>query len=177
VVFRRGDRVSFARHLPYLTVLVNGVFWRPSHPRLVTVADLRELFAAEEQPRLRVLADLSCDLRGSIEATVRITTPGDPVFVFEPFTAEAFPGVQGRGPVVLAVDNLPAELPRDATEYFGDHLLPFLPDLAATDFRAPFEELALAASLRGAVITHGGELTPRYRHLEEHLPRAAVLHS
>lgn len=174
VVFRRRERVDFARYLPYLTVLVNGIFWQPDHPRLVTVADIRRLFGTGEQPRLRVLADLSCDLRGSIEPTVRITTPGEPVFVFDPFTEETFPGVQGWGPVVLAVDNLPAELPRDASEWFGDHLTPFLPELAAADLTAPLRALALPASLRRAVITHRGELAPDYRYLEEPLGRVAV---
>lgn len=171
VVLRRGDRAGFARHLPHLTVLVNGIYWQRGHPRLVTAADLEALYGRERPPRLRVLADLSCDLEGAIEATVRINSVGDPLYVYDPATRAATSGVAGRGPVVLAVDNLPAELPRDASGSFGEDLLPCLPQLAAADFSAPYEALALPPSLRRAVITHRGRLTPPFEHLEEHLAR------
>jgi alpha-aminoadipic semialdehyde synthase len=174
VVFRRDERRDFARHLPYLTVLVNGVFWQQGHPRLVTVEALRRLWQAASPPRLRLLADLSCDLHGSIEATVRLTTPGDPLYVFHPGRGEATPGVAGEGPVVLAVDNLPAELPADASHHFGSRLLPLLADLLAADFDVPFERLALPPSLKAAVLAHRGDLTPRFRYLEGLLASAAA---
>lgn len=169
VVFRRPDRMRFSRHLPYLTMLVNGIYWEPGHPKLATRGELRELWRQEEKPRLRVLADLSCDIDGSIEATVRGTAPRDPVYVFDPETGEAPSGVAGRGPVVLAVENLPAEFAKDATEHFGDCLFPFIGGLVAADFDAAFEHLSLPAAVLGAVITHGGELTPQYRYLAAHL--------
>ena len=172
VVFRRQHRLDFARHLPYLTVLVNGIYWEPGHPKLVTKGDLRRLWESETAPRLRVVADLSCDVDGSFEATVRTTTPDAPVFVYDPLTGEDADGVEGRGPVVLAVDNLPAEFPRDASEHFGDSLFPFLPGLAGADFTKDYEHLTLPAAVAQAVITHQGELTPRYRHLEAALREA-----
>jgi alpha-aminoadipic semialdehyde synthase len=174
VVFRREDRVDFARHLPHLTVMVNGIFWDPRDPRLVTWNDLDRLWSSredDETPRLRVLADLSCDVEGSVEATVEQTDPDRPVFVADPTTRSTHYGVEGRGPVILAVGNLPAEFPRDASEHFGDSLFPFLAPLAAADFGAPFEHLTLPAPLRDAVICHGGELAPGYRHLAELLER------
>lgn len=174
VVLRREACVNFARHLPYLTVLVNGIYWKPGQARLVAREDLRKLWRAEAQPRLRILADISCDVEGSIEATVRTTTPDDPVFVYDPLTGEARSGVAGRGPVVLAVDNLPAEFPRDSSEHFGDSLFPFLAPLLTANYQANFAHLALPASLLGAVITHRGALTPRYRHLEEALRKAGA---
>ena len=169
VVFRRPDRRQFARYLPYLTLLVNGIYWEPGHPKLATKEELRDLWRREERPRLRVLADLSCDVDGSIEATVRATTPQDPVYVFEPETGDTPAGIEGRGPVVLAVDNLPAEFPRDASEHFGDCLFPFIPGLAAASFDVNFEHLSLPAAVLGAVVTFGGELTPQYRYLETFL--------
>lgn len=181
VVFRSGERADFHRHLPYLTVLVNGIYWDPATPRLVTWADLEALWRGHESraesgrhgagpsPRLRLIADLSCDVEGSIEATVAQTDPGDPVFVADPFSRATPLGVEGRGPVILAVGNLPAELPRDATEHFGDSLFPFIVPLTEADFSAPFERLELPPALRGAVIAHDGELTPGYRHLRQSL--------
>lgn len=175
VVFRRRHRVRFARHLPYLTLLVNGIYWQPGHPKLITREDLRRLWSGSEPPRLEVLADLSCDVDGSIEATVRSTGPDRPVYVFDPLTGDTADGVEGRGPVVLAVDNLPAEFPRDASEHFGDSLFPFLNGLLSADFDVPFEHLALPAAILGATLTHQGELTPRYRDLGEALEAAGAV--
>lgn len=168
VVFRREDRFDFGRHLPYLTMLINGIFWAPGHAKLVTRGELRKQWRGAV-PKLRVLADLSCDLNGSIEATVKITTPGDPIYVFDPETGGIHPGVEGHGPVVLAVDNLPTEFPRDASESFGDCLFPFLSALASADYEVDFEQLRLPPEVRPAVITHAGELTSRYSYLEEYL--------
>ena len=174
VVFRRADRDGFERYLPYLTVLVNGIYWTPGQPRLVTRSALARLFGVESAPRLRVIADISCDVEGSIEATVRTTTPGDPVYVYEPATGVARRGVEGRGPVILAVDNLPAEFPSDASEHFGDSLFPFLAGLVEADYSVDFEHLTLPAALLGAVVTHAGELTPAYRHLASALERSGA---
>lgn len=178
VVFRRRDRDDFARYLPHLTMLVNGIYWEPGHARLLTLDDASRLWGGETAPRLRVLADLSCDLDGALQTTVKITDSGDPLYVYEPATGAVRSGVEGRGPVVLAIDNLPAELPRDSSEHFGDGLYPFVTGLADGNFDAAWEHLTLPAALLGAVIAHAGELTPPFRYLEklltERAPVAAV---
>ncbi len=178
VVFRRDQRVDFARHLPHLTLLVNGIFWAPGDPRLVTREDAARLWGGGRTPKLRMIADLSCDVFGGIEINVRITEPGAPVYVYEPATGAVRLGVEGHGPVILAVDNLPCELPRDASEHFGDALFPFLAPLAAADYRAPYDRLGLPPELLGAVIAHAGELAPPFVYLEaalaEHAPVAAA---
>jgi alpha-aminoadipic semialdehyde synthase len=178
VVFRREHRDDFARYLPHLTMLVNGVYWAPGHPRLVTREAVTRLWSGGRTPRLRVIADLSCDLEGAIEVNVEITDSGDPVYVYEPATGTVRMGVEGHGPVVLAVDNLPCELPRDASEHFGDALFPYLAPLIAADYRLPYERLDLPPELLRAVIAHAGELTPPFRHLEAalaaHAPLAAA---
>lgn len=163
-------RSAFARFLPHLTVLVNAVYWEPRFPRLVTNAALRDLFAAGP-PRLRVIGDISCDIEGGIECTVRGTDPGDPVFVYDPATGQFHNGFAGPGIVVMAVDILPSELPRDASEDFSRALQPFLPALAAADYNVPFAELALPPEFKRAVIAHRGELAPAYAYLSAHLPR------
>ena len=163
---------AMAPYLPRLTALVNSIYWEPGHPRVVGLDDLRELWASGA-PRLRVIGDLSCDLRGSIEATVKITTPGDPVFVYDVAAGDAVPGIAGRGPVILAVDNLPCELPVDASQHFGDALLRFVPALARCDWTKPLHALALPDEIRRAVIVHRGELAPAFRYLERHLADAA----
>ncbi|HHQ47999.1 MAG TPA: hypothetical protein ENK19_03850, partial [Acidobacteria bacterium] len=79
--------------------------------------------------------------------------------------------VEGRGVVVLAVDNLPCELPAEATRHFGDQLLRFLPAVARCRWEDPLSDLDLPDELRRAVVVHHGELAPGYRYLEEPLAR------
>jgi alanine dehydrogenase len=171
VVFTRQDRFgsAMAVHLRHLTVLVNGIYWEPGHPRVVSLDDIRAMFAGDAAPRLRIVADISCDLQGSIEANVRITTPGDPVYVYDVATGETVSGVAGRGPVILAVDNLPCELPVDASQHFGDALLRFVPALARCDWSRPLESLDVQDEIRRAVVVHRGRLTPRYASIAKHL--------
>lgn len=166
-------RSAMGRYLPHLTVLVNGIYWDPHHPRVASLQDLRDLWSRPAAPRLRVIGDISCDLRGSVEATVRLTTPGDPVYVYDPMTGEAISGVAGRGPVILAVDNLPCELPVDASQHFGDALMRFVPSLQRCDWDKPFEELSLPPEIRRAVVVHRGRLTPDYLYLDRHLAERA----
>jgi alpha-aminoadipic semialdehyde synthase len=161
---------KFNGYLPYLTVLENCIFWDQRYPRLVTKADLRSMFASKGQPRLRVIGDISCDKEGAIEATLRNTTPDDPVFVYLPAKDEIVGGVAGNGPVVLAVDNLPCELPRESSEFFSEMLSKFIPDLLAADYSLPFSELRLPAELKKAVVAHQGKLAPSFQYLEKHLP-------
>jgi alpha-aminoadipic semialdehyde synthase len=159
----------FDTYLPHLSVLVNCVYWEPRYPRLVTLEALRRLFGGPKPPRLRVIGDISCDVGGSVECTVRSTDSGDPVFVYDPLTGLDSLGVEGRGPVVLAVDNLPCELPVDASQHFGDMLLPFVPALARCPWDEPLERLPLPPEILRAVIVHRGQLAPSYAYLEPHL--------
>ncbi len=162
-------RGVFEQYLPHLTVLVNAIFWTARYPRLVTKACLKELFSSQTPPRLRVIGDISCDLEGAVECTVRCTEPGDPVFVYNPLTGEATDGYQGPGVVVLAVDILPSELPREASVYFSQVLKPFLPAIVRCDFSQPFERCTLPPEIKRAVIVYQGRLTPDYQYLREFL--------
>lgn len=161
-------RPIFEQHLPHLSVMVNGIYWDARFPRLVTREGLRRL-AEAGRLRLHVIGDVSCDVEGSVEVTVKATEPGDPVFVYDPLTGEVRDGYQGPGVAVMAVDILPSELPRDASENFSTVLTPYVAAIAAADFDAPFEALALPPEIKRAVIVHRGELTPEYRHLARYL--------
>jgi saccharopine dehydrogenase (NAD+, L-lysine-forming) len=169
-VFTRRDRFggSMAAHFRHLTALVNGVYWEPGHPRVVTLDDVRALYGGSEACRLRVIGDISCDVSGSIEANVRTTTPGDPVYVYDAASGETRSGVEGAGPVILAVDNLPCEVPVDASRHFGDALLRFLPGISRCNWSRPLGALELQKEVRRAIIVHRGRLTPRYAGLVRH---------
>jgi saccharopine dehydrogenase (NAD+, L-lysine-forming) len=161
-------RGKFESYVPYLTLILNCVYWEEKYPRLVTKAYLKQLYSAGK-PRLRVIGDISCDIEGAIECTVRSTEPDEPVFVYNPSTGETTDGCEGKGPVVMAVDILPSELPRDASVDFSGVLKEFIPALAKADFAVPFEQLALPPEIKRAVIAYHGELAPDYRYIEQFL--------
>ena len=89
--------------------------------------------------------------------------------MYDPETDLVAQTLEGPGVAVVAVDNLPAELPRDSTLHFGESLAPFLPGLAGMDRTSSFDELALAPELKKAVIVWNGKLTDDYRYLEKYL--------
>jgi hypothetical protein len=156
-------------YLPYFTVLVNCIYWDARYPRFVTRGDLAALYGGAAPPRLRVIGDISCDVEGGVEATVKGTTPDSPVYVYDVEQRRAVDGVAGNGPVILAVFNLPAELPRDASAYFGRQLEPFVAPIARADWDVGFSDLELPPPVKAATILYRGEFTPQYRYLERYL--------
>ena len=163
-------RSTFDTYLPHLSLLVNCVYWEEKYPRLVTKQDLQDLYRGPEQPRLRVIADISCDIEGAIEATVQCTEPGSPVYVYDPVEDQAIVGVEGEGPAILAVEILPSELPREASSYFSGVLMDYVPAIAKADYSVPFDEVALPPEIKRAVIVYQGKLTPDYNYLKDDLP-------
>lgn len=165
-------RSRFALFLPYLTALVNCIYWEPKYPRFVTIPDLKRLWTQNGQPRLRVIGDVSCDVNGSVECTVKCTDPDSPVYVYDIIEDRAVEGFQGTGPVVLAVYNLPAEISLESSRYFSQVLKDFIPHLAGDAFGGTFAEGSLPEPLRRAVILHRGEFTPDYAYMREFLKRS-----
>ncbi len=161
----------FKNYLPYFTVLVNGIYWEEKYPRLITKSFLKNWFQKNPKPRLRVIGDISCDVNGSIECTVKTTNSENPIYVYHPLTESISDGYRGEGIVILAVDKLPTELPREASEYFGQQLLPFLPQLAKTNFQLPLTELKLPIEFQKALIVHQGQLTPDYKYLIKYIKK------
>jgi len=66
----------FERAVPYLTMIINGIYWEPGYPRLVTKRFMKSWYRLEKRPRLRVIGDITCDIDGSIELTVKETAAG-----------------------------------------------------------------------------------------------------
>ena len=164
-------RAAFERYLPHLTALVNCIYWEPKYPRLITVESAKTLYA-NGQPKLRVIGDISCDVAGGVEITVKATEPDDPIYVYDPETGSIQLGVEGPGPVMLAVDILPTELPRESSAYFSNILKGFVPDIADADYSADFDALDLPTPLKRAVICHRGALTPNYQYIQTYLDAA-----
>jgi saccharopine dehydrogenase (NAD+, L-lysine-forming) len=162
-------RGIFHKHIPYLTVLLNCIYWTKKYPRLVTKQFIRSHWN-EEKRKLRIIGDISVDMEGAIEFTTITTTPEKPAFTY--IIAEDRPeiGIEGNGPVVIAVDNLPCELPRESSTSFSETLLQFVPTLSQTDFTVPFDQLILPKELKDAIIVYQGELVKNYEYLTQYLP-------
>lgn len=160
-------RSKFKQYLPYLSVLVNCIYWEEKYPKLITKGDLEELYHDFRSPKLRVIGDISCDIDGAIESTIKATSPEDPVYVYDPWEDTALPGWKGTGPLMMSVDNLPCEIPNESSEYFGDKLKEFVPQLANADLETPFEELKLPKPIKDAIILYKGEFTENYTYMKE----------
>ena len=159
----------FEQYLPHLTVLVNGIYWDARYPKLVTKKWVKQSWAGGKKPRLRVIGDISCDVEGSVECTVKATEPDKPVYVYNPNAGSASDGVEGNGPVIMAVEILPSELPRESSIYFGGLLMPYIGDIVRSDLGLDFGELALPGPIKRSVIAHKGALTPDYTYIAKFL--------
>ena len=158
----------FEQYLPHLTVLMNCMYWDDRYPRIVT-KDYLEMLWKKGTLKLEVIGDVTCDPDGSVEITHEGTPIEDPVFVYHPETRKPVMGFDGEGVLVMAVDILPSELPREASKAFSDALIKFLPGLMEADFEVPFEKLQVPDPLKKAMILYHGELTPDYQYLKEYL--------
>lgn len=167
--YRRPEnyRPVFERYLPYLTVLVNCIYWEKKYPRLLTRKWLGENHG--RSARLKVIGDLSCDVAGAIEINAKVTAPDNPVYCYDPESGEIAMGYKGKGPVVLAVDILPTQLPREASVYFSERLRQFVPEIVGARYPANFNDCTLPDHLKKAVIAYKGTLTPLYGYLEDYL--------
>ncbi len=162
-------RGIFEQYLPHLTVLVNGIYWDARYPRLVTKKWAKEAWAAGKRPRLRVIGDISCDIEGSVECTVKATEPDRPCYVFSPAGGGTTEGFEGNGPVIMAVEILPTELPRESSIFFGNLLMQYVPEMVGADLKKDFGELELPGPIKRSVIVHKGALTPDYTYIAKFL--------
>ncbi|MCB2168657.1 MAG: hypothetical protein KQI78_13430 [Deltaproteobacteria bacterium] len=134
---------AVGRGLGDLTLLVNGIYWDERFPRLLNQADCRALWSDGRKPRLRVVADISCDVDGALACTVQSSYPDRPLYVFHPDSGRVTDGVRGHGPVVMAVEILPAELPRESSAYFSRLLKNYVPALPNPNHPSDFDRLDL----------------------------------
>jgi len=163
--------------LPYLTVLVNAIYWAPQYPRFITKKALGKLWKGTQPPRLRVIGDITCDINGSMECTVKSTDPAHPVFTYDVEKDEAVDGFHGKGPAVMAVDNLPAEIALESSVFFSQTLVPFIPGLVRADYRGEFDRCGLPPELKKATILFRGEFTPDYAYMREFISPPKRSHS
>ena len=160
----------FTKYLQYITVLINAIYWDNKYPRLITKKYLKENYK-EKISKLKVIGDISCDIKGAIECTLECTNPDNPVFVYNPINEKIKYGTRGNGLVIMAIDTLPSLLPRESSIYFSNILKDFIPDIVNASYPDNFEECNLPFPIKRAVILYKGKLTPRYKYLEGFLRR------
>ena len=131
-------------------------FWDPHSPQMVSAGQLQS-----GQFPISLVADISCDIGEPIASTIRASTIAEPFYGYDPVTgSEAGPFEPGIV-TVMAVDNLPGELPRDAATDFGEALVAqVIPEIMGE---------RNSGMLEGASIAEGGKLPPRYAYLEDYL--------
>lgn len=131
-------------------------FWDPLSPVMISP----EVLASGELP-ISLVADISCDIKVPIASTIRASTIASPFYGYEPSTGKETDSFEEGSITVMAVDNLPGELPRDASADFGsalmEHVIPEL--LGVRD----------SGMVERASITAKGRLTPGYSYLEDYL--------
>lgn len=160
---------QFEKFLPYISILMNCIFWSEKYPRLVTKQYLKTQTYLKPHLKLKVIGDISCDINGAIEITHKITKPNKPVFTYFPQEDRFEDGTQYGGVSVMAVDNLPCEFPKDSSIAFSLALKDFVPPIIKEDFNLPLTQLQLPDPIRKALILHQGELTPDYLYMKEYL--------
>jgi saccharopine dehydrogenase (NAD+, L-lysine-forming) len=120
-----------------------------------------------KNPKLKIIGDISCDIRGAVECTIKACDSSSPLYVYHPDTDSMTYGVEGCGPVIMAVDILPSEIPRESSEYFSNVLKQFVPALVNADYSASFENLNLPQELKRAVVLFHGKFTPEYEYIQK----------
>jgi alpha-aminoadipic semialdehyde synthase len=157
----------FERYLPRLSLLLNGVYWEEKYPRLVTKAALRDLFKAQARPRLKVIGDVSADINGAVECTEFCTDPEHPAFTYDPLSGQTTAGISEKGLAVMAIDNLPCEMPKDASRQFGDKIKAFFPALAHADFSRDYASLDVPEEIRRGIILLNGKFAPAFEYMRD----------
>ncbi len=145
------------RFLPYTNVsdiLMNGVYWEKHFPRLFEKTDVQN-----ENFRIQTIADIADDAGGSVPVNLGDQTIDDPIYGVDRKTFQKTAPYLPGSIDIMAVGNLPNELPRDASRYFGEQLIKYvLPDLVTGG----------SDILTKATIVKNGKLTENFEYLREY---------
>ncbi|MDG2274934.1 MAG: NAD(P)-dependent oxidoreductase [Flavobacteriaceae bacterium] len=147
---------DFMRFAAVTDYFIAGHFFGDGSPFLFTRED-----AKKDHFKIRLVADISCDIDGPVASTLRASTIADPVYGYDPTTATEVNFKTPGAIAVMAVDNLPCELPKDASEGFGNL---FLEHVIPAFYNDDKEEV-----LDRAKMTSDGKLTKRYAYLQAYL--------
>jgi alanine dehydrogenase len=135
-------------------ILMNGVYWDKDVPPLFSVEEFQS-----PEFKIQSIADITNDTNGSIPVNIGDSTIADPIYAVDKTTLQKIPAGSGNSVDIMAVGNLPNELPRDASRYFGEQLMKFV-----------LEDLIKGGSaiIERATMVKNGQLTEPYAYLKEY---------
>ena len=137
-------------------LFIAGHFYATGSPFLFSREDAKSL-----DFRIRTIADISCDIDGPVASTIRPSTIAEPIYGYNPHTEKEDDFDKEDVITVMAVDNLPCELPKDASDDFGNHLLKYIfPVLLVSDLDGIIDK---------ATICKNGDLNKSYEYLRNYL--------
>jgi saccharopine dehydrogenase (NAD+, L-lysine-forming) len=144
----------FEQYCAHTDILMNGIYWGPSVPRLFSMDSLKR-----PDFKIQTIADITDDKHGSIPCNLGDATIQDPVYGVDRLSGEqTLPYIEGSVDI-MAVGNLPNELPRDASRYFGEQLIKYILD----DVRK-----GGSAIIERATILNEGKLTDEFEYLKDY---------
>ncbi|MEO9210796.1 MAG: NAD(P)-dependent oxidoreductase [Ginsengibacter sp.] len=147
-------RCLFSDYILDTDILMNGVYWEENIPRLFEMEDLKN-----PNFRMNTIADISDDHNGSVPCNLGDSTIDDPIYGINRLTGELTAPYLKESVDVMSVGNLPNELPRDASRYFGEQFIKFiLDDLIAGN----------SPTLEKATIIKNGKITKEYEYMKEY---------
>lgn len=148
---------DFMRFATETDMLITAHYWSPDAPVYLSEDDLRN-----PDLRIKVIGDVTCDIMGSIKATVRPSTHDEPFFDYNPATGTDETAFSSDSNItVMAVDTCPNALAMDASEYFGDMLIEYV-------FKPLLENRAAANPIiKQSTIIKKGRITSHYSYLED----------
>lgn len=152
-----GYESNFMAYAKQTDFFIAGHFYGDGAPYLFTRED-----AKHHEFRIKYVADISCDIDGPVASTLRASTIADPIYGYNPETESEIDYKDEKAITVMAVDNLPCELPKDASEGFGEMFLEHvIPAFYNND-----KDGILA---RSKMTTNTGKLTERYGYLQDYV--------
>ena len=152
-----GYESNFMPYAKETDFFIAGHFYGNNAPYLFTRDD-----AKQPDFRINLIADISCDIDGPVASTIRPSTIADPFYGYDPHTEKEVAFNAPEAITVMAVDNLPCELPKDASEGFGDMFLEHvIPAFFNGDERGILK--------RAKITTADGKLTERFNYLQEYV--------
>ena len=146
---------TFLEYTKHGDMLIHCSYWHPKAPVLFTKEEMKL-----PDFRIGVIADVSCDIDGAIPSTVKTTSIEDKFYGYNPSEEATTEPFEKGAITVMAIDNLPCELPRNASEDFGKELIEkVLPSLLIEDKNQLIERASIAK---------GGKLMPRFDYLADY---------
>ncbi|XP_015187447.1 PREDICTED: alpha-aminoadipic semialdehyde synthase, mitochondrial [Polistes dominula] len=165
---------------PYTSVIINGIYWAVDSPKLLTIPDAKYLLRPANTPwlpisvgapalphRMLAICDISADPGGSIEFMNECTTIDTPFCLYDADRNKDTKSFKGPGVLVCSIDNMPTQLPKESTDFFGNLLYPYALEIIMSDAKKPLEEHNFSPVVNDAIIASNGKLTPNFEYIQE----------